>query len=78
MVVATVARQVLVYDVSGSQPREHSPLLKYQTRCASCFADQSGYAIGSIEGRAGIQYVQMPAGRKVTGEDEIKPKSKKR
>lgn len=59
MVVATADRSVLVYDVSGSQPREHvrkqSPL-KYQTRCVSCFPDMSGFAIGSIEGRVGIQY----------------------
>jgi mRNA export factor len=58
MVVATAERHVLIYDVSG-QPREHmrkvSPL-KYQTRCVSCFPDMSGFAIGSIEGRVGIQY----------------------
>ncbi len=58
MVVATADRHVLVYDVSG-QPREYvrklSPL-KYQTRCVSCFPDMTGFAIGSIEGRVGIQY----------------------
>jgi mRNA export factor len=58
MVVATAEKHVLVYDVSG-QPREHmrkiSPL-KYQTRCVRCFPDMSGFAIGSIEGRVGIQY----------------------
>jgi mRNA export factor len=65
LVVATANRQVLVYDVQG-QPREHerkeSPL-KYQTRCVECFPDQTGYAIGSIEGRVGIQYVQKPQGK---------------
>ena len=59
MVVATAERHVLVYDVSGPQPREHarkvSPL-KYQTRCVRCFPDMTGFAIGSIEGRVGIQY----------------------
>mmetsp|Transcript_16838 Transcript_16838/g.21296 ORF Transcript_16838/g.21296 Transcript_16838/m.21296 type:complete len:362 (-) Transcript_16838:30-1115(-) len=58
MVVATAERHVLVYDVSG-QPKEHirkvSPL-KYQTRCLRCFPDMTGFAIGSIEGRVGIQY----------------------
>lgn len=58
MVVATANKQILVYDVTSS-PREHirkeSPL-KHQTRCVSCFPDMSGFAVGSIEGRVGIQY----------------------
>jgi mRNA export factor len=61
MVVATANRHVLIYDVSGPQPREHSRKespLKYNTRCVSCFPDQTGFAIGSIEGRVGVQYVQ--------------------
>lgn len=32
--------------------------LKWQTRTVSCFTDSKGYAIGSIEGRVGIQYVE--------------------
>jgi mRNA export factor len=66
MVVATAQRHVITYNVSGAQPQEHerkdSPL-KYQTRCVACFPDQTGYAIGSIEGRVGIQYVQKVAGK---------------
>jgi mRNA export factor len=61
MVVATANRHVIIYDVSGAQPHEHSRKespLKYTTRCVSCFPDQTGFAIGSIEGRVGIQYVQ--------------------
>ncbi len=58
MVVATADKHVLVYDVSGT-PKEYarkvSPL-KYQTRCVRCFPDMTGFAIGSIEGRVGIQY----------------------
>eukprot|EP00537_Pseudo-nitzschia_pungens_P006642 CAMPEP_0172367118 /NCGR_PEP_ID=MMETSP1060-20121228/19327_1 /TAXON_ID=37318 /ORGANISM="Pseudo-nitzschia pungens, Strain cf. cingulata" /LENGTH=355 /DNA_ID=CAMNT_0013091243 /DNA_START=256 /DNA_END=1323 /DNA_ORIENTATION=- len=60
MVVATADRKLVVYDVSG-QPREHSRVespLKYQTRCVSCFPDQTGFAVGSLEGRVGIRYVQ--------------------
>jgi len=60
MVVATADRKLVVYDVSG-QPREHSRQespLKYQTRCVSCFPDQTGFALGSLEGRVGIRYVQ--------------------
>ena len=60
MVVATAGRHIITYDVSG-QPREHSRKespLKYQSRCISCFPDCTGFAVGSIEGRVGIQYVQ--------------------
>lgn len=32
--------------------------LKWQTRVVSCFADASGFAVGSIEGRCAIQYVE--------------------
>lgn len=57
MAVATAGRHVLLYDVQG-QPREHarkeSPL-KFQSRCISCFPDMTGFAVGSIEGRVGIQ-----------------------
>jgi mRNA export factor len=65
LVVATAGRHIICYDVSG-QPREYlrkeSPL-KYQTRCIACFPDQMGFAVGSIEGRVGIHYVQKVAGR---------------
>ena len=60
MVVATAGRHILVYDVGGTPvevSRKESPL-KYQTRCVSCFPDQTGYAVGSIEGRVHITYVQ--------------------
>jgi mRNA export factor len=33
--------------------------LKYPTTCISCFADGRGYAIGSIEGRCGIKYIDL-------------------
>ena len=32
--------------------------LKWQTRVVSCFIDSSGYALGSIEGRVTIEYVE--------------------
>lgn len=40
------------------QPHSFDPSpLKHQTRCLATFPDQSGYAIGSIEGRVAIQHV---------------------
>lgn len=65
MVVATAGRHVIAYDVSG-QPQEHSRKespLKYQSRCISCFTDTTGFAVGSIEGRVGIHYLQKVAGK---------------
>lgn len=32
--------------------------LKWQTRVLSCFTDATGFAVGSIEGRCAIQYVE--------------------
>lgn len=65
LVVATSGRHIITYDVSG-QPREHSRKespLKFQSRCVSVFPDGTGYAVGGIEGRVGIQYVQKVAGK---------------
>jgi mRNA export factor len=64
-VVATAGRHIIAYDCSG-QPREHSRRespLKYQSRCISCFPDSTGFAVGSIEGRVGIHYLQKVAGK---------------
>lgn len=38
--------------------------MAHQTRCVCCFPDKSGYAIGSIEGRVAIQYIQETPTRK--------------
>jgi mRNA export factor len=32
--------------------------LKWQTRTVSCFPDAKGFAVGSIEGRIGVHYVE--------------------
>ncbi len=51
-----------VHIVNLNKPTEiyksmQSPL-KWQTRVVTCFNDASGFAIGSIEGRCAIQYVE--------------------
>lgn len=61
MAVITAGRHMITYNVAGAQPQEFSRKespLKYQSRCVACFPDQMGYAIGGIEGRVGIEYVQ--------------------
>jgi len=60
LVVATADRKLLVYDVrKPTTPYyEKVSLLKYQTRVVACFPDQTGFAVGSVEGRVAINHVQ--------------------
>ncbi|CAG8447329.1 5390_t:CDS:2 [Acaulospora morrowiae] len=60
LVVGTAERNVQIYNlVNPNTPfKTSSSPLKWQTRCISCFTSGNGYAIGSIEGRVGIQYVE--------------------
>ncbi|KAJ8972374.1 hypothetical protein NQ314_000198 [Rhamnusium bicolor] len=62
-VVGTAGRQIIVYQLEG-KPQEYKKLdspLKYQHRCVAIFRDKkkvpTGYALGSVEGRVAIQYV---------------------
>jgi mRNA export factor len=60
LVVGTADRYINVINLS--EPTKfyktiQSPL-KWQTRVVSCFPDASGFAVGSIEGRCAIQYVE--------------------
>lgn len=61
LVTATAERIITVMDIRQPQAdfyKKHQSPLKWQTRVVSCFTDASGYAIGSIEGRCAIQYVE--------------------
>jgi mRNA export factor len=60
LVIGTADRYINVVNLS--KPTEfyktlQSPL-KWQTRVVSCFKDATGFAVGSIEGRCAIQYVE--------------------
>ena len=60
LVIGTADRYINV--IALSKPTEfyktmQSPL-KWQTRVVSCFNDSQGFAVGSIEGRCAIQYVE--------------------
>ncbi|OQD67292.1 hypothetical protein PENDEC_c040G06830 [Penicillium decumbens] len=60
LVVATADRYINVVNLDNPTKiykTEQSPL-KWQTRVVSCFSDASGYAVGSIEGRCAIHYVE--------------------
>jgi len=58
-VVATAERPIHIYDLRKlNEPKTIPSPLKYQTRVVSCFPDKTGFAVGSIEGRVAIQYVE--------------------
>jgi mRNA export factor len=59
MVVGTAERYINIVNLSNPTvlfKTMQSPL-KWQTRVITCFPDATGFAIGSIEGRCAIQYV---------------------
>jgi mRNA export factor len=58
LAVACADRKVVVFSING-QPQQQLAMdspLKYQTRTITVFPDQSGFAIGSIEGRCHIHF----------------------
>ncbi|CAF3522790.1 unnamed protein product [Rotaria sp. Silwood1] len=65
-VITTADRGIQIYslDQGPTEYKKMESLLKYQHRCISIFTDKSrnpnGFAIGSIEGRVAIMYVNAP------------------
>lgn len=60
LVIGTADRYINVVNLNDPTKfykTIQSPL-KWQTRVVSCFTDAAGFAIGSIEGRCAIQYVE--------------------
>jgi mRNA export factor len=60
LVVGTADRQVSIFNLSNPTVTYKTLLspLKYQTRVVSCFTAGNGFAVGSVEGRCAIQYVE--------------------
>ncbi|KAJ3101623.1 hypothetical protein HDU97_001236 [Phlyctochytrium planicorne] len=60
MVVGTAERHVLIYNLNnpGTPFKQMQSPLKWQTRCIATFPNGAGFAIGSIEGRVGIQMAE--------------------
>ena len=60
LVIGTADRYINVVNLTdpGKFYKTIQSPLKWQTRVFSCFSDASGFAIGSIEGRCAIQYVE--------------------
>ncbi|KZT41768.1 Poly(A)+ RNA export protein [Sistotremastrum suecicum HHB10207 ss-3] len=60
MVVGTAERHIQMYNLANPTTpyRVIESPLKWQTRVVSCFPAANGFAVGSIEGRVAIQYVE--------------------
>lgn len=60
LVVGTAERFINIVNLQDPL-KIYKPItspLKWQTRVVSCFNDASGFAVGSIEGRCAMQYVE--------------------
>ncbi|TBU32539.1 Poly(A)+ RNA export protein [Dichomitus squalens] len=60
MVVGTAERHIQVFNLQNPTTpfKTLTSPLKWQTRVVSCFPSANGFAVGSIEGRVAIQYVE--------------------
>ncbi|KAH7061439.1 WD40-repeat-containing domain protein [Macrophomina phaseolina] len=60
LVVGTADRYINIINLDNPNTfyKSMQSPLKWQTRVVSCFTDATGFAVGSIEGRCAIQYVE--------------------
>ncbi|CAO3617175.1 unnamed protein product [Cunninghamella echinulata] len=60
LVVGTADKHICIFDLNNPTTifKQTTSPLKWQTRTISCFTSGRGYAVGSIEGRVGIQYIE--------------------
>ena len=60
LVIGTADRYINVINLNDPTKfyKSLQSPLKWQTRVVSCFTDSMGFAIGSIEGRCAIQYIE--------------------
>ena len=61
LVIGTAERHAVIVDLLANplqpaRPPQATPL-KMQTRAIACFTDGQGFAVGSVEGRAAVQWV---------------------
>ncbi|KAI8344821.1 WD40-repeat-containing domain protein [Chlamydoabsidia padenii] len=59
LVLGTADKHVCIFDLNNPTTifKQTTSPLKWQTRSIACFTSGKGYAVGSIEGRVGIQYI---------------------
>lgn len=60
LVVATAERSICIINLNSPMQiyKTIASPLKWQTRTVSCYHNGSGFAVGSIEGRVGLQWVE--------------------
>jgi mRNA export factor len=60
LVVGTAERHINIINLTEPNKifKSIASPLKFQTRVVSNFPDKTGFAVGSIEGRVAIQYVE--------------------
>ncbi|KAM3164408.1 Nucleoporin GLE2 [Lachancea thermotolerans] len=66
LVVGTAERHIVVIDLNNPTSifKTTTSPLKWQTRSVACYIEGNGFAVGSIEGRCAIQYVDDQEQRK--------------
>ncbi|KAA1467303.1 WD40 repeat-like protein [Dentipellis sp. KUC8613] len=59
LVVGTAERHIQIFNLTNPTTPYKTMMspLKWQTRVVSCFPTSNGFAVGSVEGRVAIQYV---------------------
>lgn len=59
LVAATADRHIVLIDLNNPTTvfKQVVSPLRWQTRVVTCFPDGTGYMVGSIEGRVGVQYL---------------------
>lgn len=59
LVIGCAERHLAIVDLNNPQTVFKTAMspLKYQTRAITCYPQGNGYAVGSIEGRCAIQYI---------------------
>jgi mRNA export factor len=60
LVIGTAERHIAIFNLNNPTAIYKQLLspLKFQTRVVSCFTSGNGFAVGSVEGRCAIQYVE--------------------
>jgi cell cycle arrest protein BUB3 len=59
LIAGTADRHIQFFDLrAGTAAKKRESTLKHQTRFIRAFPDESGYIIGSIEGRCGVEFVE--------------------
>lgn len=57
IIVGLAGRLVQIWDIRNMDHFQRSPMLHYQLRCIDSFDQDRGFVVGSVEGRAAVEYL---------------------